>query len=571
MNLTRFKTLVFLIILGFIIVLVKDFYIQVLNREHYKKLVKRSLIHTVKVKGFRGLIYDSKGRTLALNYPSYDLFVDPHYFRVLNRKYKDSTYFKLKEKMFFEDVKKIAGLGEYYIMEKIKTHKNSRFLILKHNLTLSQYNQLSQSRNFIPAFGFIKDFKRYYPDGENSSHIVGFCYKDGKGAEGLENFYNRYLMAQEVKEKTTYDAFKMRKPIMPKNGNDIITSINQDIQDFLHVELERCTKEHEADFGMAIIMNPTNGRVIAMDSYPYYDNNKYWKYSYFYIKNRAVSDVFEPGSVFKLLTMSAALDSGIFKGNERIYCENGRWKLKNKIIHDVHRFKTLTFDKVFVYSSNIGSAKIALKLGKKVFYKYLFKFGLGRKTGIDTISEASGIVKDIFRVGDIDLATMAFGQGIAVTEIQLADMYSVIANGGYKIKPHFLVKIADGKKTLLRYKPESVRILKPSTVEKVRKILREVVLKGTGKRAALKDYEVAGKTGTAQIAVKGKYQKEYVASFAGFAPYSKPRFVVVVSIVNPKKGGIYGGQVAAPLFAKLMEFTLHYYGVKQDNNLYKTK
>ncbi len=571
MNLTRFKTLVFFIIAGFIIVLIKDFYIQVLNRKHYKELVKKSLTRTVKVKGFRGLIYDSKGRALTLNYPSYDLFVDPHYFKTLNRKYKNSTYFKLKEKMFFEDIKKTVGLDKNYILEKIKSAKNSRFLILKHNLTFSKYNRLRLSRNFIPAFGFVKDFKRYYPDGENSSHIVGFCYKDGKGAEGLENFYNRYLTPQYIKEKATYDAFKMRKQSIPKNGDNIVISINQDIQDFLHVELKRCTDEHEADFGMAVIMNPTDGRIIAMDSYPYYDNNQYWKYTYYFIKNRVVSDVFEPGSVFKLLTMSAALDSGIFKGNELIYCENGRWKFRNKVIHDVHRFKTLTFDNVFVYSSNIGSAKIALKLGKKVFYKYLFKFGLGRKTGIDTISEASGIVKDIFRVGDIDLATMAFGQGIAITEIQLADMYSVIANGGYRVKPHFLLRITDGKKTLFEYKPERVRILKPKTVEKVRRILREVVLKGTGKKARLKDYKTAGKTGTAQIAVKGKYQKKYVASFAGFAPYSKPRFVVVVSIVNPKKGGIYGGQVAAPLFAKLMEFTLHYYGVKQDNGLYKTK
>ena len=224
-----------------------------------------------------------------------------------------------------------------------------------------------------------------------------------------------------------------------------------------------------------------------------------------------------------------------------------------------------------MYSSNIGSAKIALKLGKKIFYKYLYKFGLGRRTGIDTISEAKGIVKDIFSVGKLDLANMAFGQGIGVTEIQLADMYSVIANGGYRVKPHFIEKIFRDNETLYRYKPQKVRILKPSTVEKVRSILRKVVLYGTGKKAALRDYEVAGKTGTAQIAKNGRYVNEYVASFAGFAPYKDPRFVVVVSIFNPKKGGIYGGDVAAPLFANLMEFVLHYYGVKQDNNLYSKK
>jgi len=550
------------------IVLIKDFRIQVLQTKYYKKQLLNSITHTVQLSGYRGLIYDAKNRPLALNYPSYSFFVDPFYFLKLNKHYLNSDYFKLKEKLFFQDIEKVLGIKKEKIKNIIHKRSDDRFVVLKRNVSYKEYRALKSDPNFIPAFGFVKSFRRYYPDGEFSAHVVGFCFRSGKGAEGLENYYNRFLEPEKLKEKVKLDAFKFTSRIIPKNGDSIKISLNQDVQDYLHVELEKCVKEHEADFGMAIIMDPYNGSIVAMDSYPYYNNNEYWKYSYKYIKNRAVSTVFEPGSVFKLLTMSAALDSGIFKGNELINCENGRWRLGNKVIHDVEHFKTLSFQNVFVYSSNIGSAKIALKLGKEVFYRYLYRFGLGVKTGIDTVSEAKGIVKDIFSVGKLSLANMAFGQGIGVTLIQLADMYSVIANGGYKVKPHFIEKIFGDNKTLYVYKPQMIRILKLSTVKKVRAILRKVVLYGTGKRAALKDYEVAGKTGTAQIAKNGKYVNEYVASFAGFAPYNNPKFVVVVSIFNPKKGGIYGGDVAAPLFAKLMEFVLHYYGIKQDSGLY---
>lgn len=525
-------------------------------------------MHTIQLEGYRGTIYDSNGRRLTLNYPSYSFFVDPHFFLKLKKKYSRSDYYKLKEKMFFDDINSILGLNKNNIERIINANRRKGFVVLKRNIPYNIYKELKNSSNFLSSFGFVKSFKRYYPDGEFSAHVIGFCFTNGKGAEGLENYYNNYLKAQKIKEEVSYDAFKMENKQKLKNGDNIKITLNQDIQDFLHVELKKCVKNHKADYGMAIIMNPYNGAIIAMDSYPYYNNNEFWKYSYKYIKNRVVSTVFEPGSVFKLLTMSAALDSGIFKGNEKINCENGRWRLGNKVIHDVERLKTLSFQNVFVYSSNIGTAKIALKLGKKIFYKYLYKFGLGRRTGIDTVSEAKGIVKDIFRVGKLDLANMAFGQGIGVTEIQLADMYSVIANGGYRVKPHFLETIFRGNNILYKYKPKKVMILKPTTVKKVKAILRKVVLYGTGEKAALKDYKVVGKTGTAQIAKNGKYINEYVASFAGFAPYKNPKFVVVVSIFNPKKGGIYGGDVAAPLFAKLMEFTLHYYGVKQDNNLY---
>lgn len=546
-------------------VLIKAFDVSILNHEKYIKKYTSNMFCIMQQKGKRGYIYDSSGNILAMDYPSYTVFVDPNYYYrdiEFHIKHRDNSDYVKKVKKFIERLSSIISKTPEYVEGKIASNRKKRFVVLKKNLTLNEFNTLSKS--FVPnSFGFIKGFKRYYPDGEYSSHDIGFCFADGEGAEGLEKYYNGYLRAAVQKDMVPFDVYKQRTIEIPPNGYDIYTSIDKDVQDFVHINLAKTVRKYAADSGVVIVMNPYDGSVIAMDSYPYYDNNKYYNYKYDYIRNRAVADVFEPGSVFKLITLSAALDSGIFKGNELLYCENGRWRFKNKIIHDVHRFKWLDFDNVFIHSSNIGSAKIALKLGKKVFYRYLIKYGFGYKTGIDTISESRGIVKDIFNISDVGLANMAFGQGISVTALQLAVSYSVIANGGYRVKPHFIKFIRDGVKDIYTYKSHKEKILKDSTVVKVKNILRSVVENGTGMRAAVEDYPVSGKTGTAQVPKKGSYKtKEYIASFAGFAPSDEPKIVIVVSIFNPKKGGSYGGTVAAPLFADISDFSLHHYAVR---------
>ncbi len=566
MNATRYKFILFVISALFVIALVKAFDISVIHHNYYISKYSKYIFRITKQVGRRGGIYDTSKDIYAIDYPSYSIFVDPHYyFKDMEFHIKNDRYGKYQEKVdnFLKRLSANLHISKKSIENIINSNKNRRFIILKRNITLKEFNMFS--KRFVPAsFGFIKDYKRYYPDGEYSAHDIGFCFANGKGAEGLERYYNNYLKANITKNIVPLDVYRYANVNMPLNGDDLYITLNKDIQDFVHISLAKTIKKYDADSGIVIVMDPNNGNIIAMDSYPFYNNNKYYDYKYKYIRNRAIADVFEPGSVFKLVTMTAALDSGIFKGNEILYCENGRWRLKNKIIHDAHRFKWLSFDNVFIYSSNIGSGKIALKLGRKIFYKYLLKYGFGRKTGIDTISESKGIVKDIFRVGDVDLANMAFGQGIGVTEIQLARAYGVIANGGYLVRPHFMEFIKNGDKYVVKYKVKKEKILKASIVKRIKMILHNVVVKGTGKRAAVAGYDVAGKTGTAQIPKKGSYKtKEYVASFIGFAPLNNPRIVVAVSIFSPQKGGIYGGEVAAPLFSKIVNFTLHYYGVEQ--------
>ncbi len=515
--------------------------------QKYNTLSKRLVYRTDK----RGAISDAMGRTAAVDYPAYDIFIDPKvYFDDLAQNKSSERFLKLLEKKY----------GINSLNDAILRRRSRRYFVIKHNLSGDDVKFLKKNHPPMP-FGFTKRYKRYYPDGAVSSHIIGFCDKYGVGIEGLELKYNGYLKGVRKKERVGFDSFKTLKIPASDPSYNLSTTLNEDVQAFLHSSLEDTVKKYKAASGTAIVMNPNNGSVVAMDSTPYYDNNKYYIYKYKYIKNRALSDIFEPGSIFKLVTMSAALDSNKFSGSELINCENGRWRLKNRVIHDAHKYKILSFDNVFVKSSNIGSAKIALQLGKKIFYEYLIKFGFGEKTGIDEPSESKGIVKDLFGIGDVDLANMAFGQGIGVTAIQIVRAYGVIANGGYSVEPYIVNNIKSNDKIIYSHTLKSVRILSPKTVDMVRNILINVVKKGTGKRAYVNGYTVAGKTGTAQIPYKGKYRKnKYVASFVGFAPAQKPRFVVGVFIFDPKNK-IYGGEVAAPLFARITAFLMHYYAI----------
>ncbi len=562
MNKVRYNFFLFVISLALLSVLIKAYNVAVIKHTYYSKLYINNITKTIYKKGKRGCIYSEKNKNLAIDYPSYDLFVDPKYY-LENKKNNGEDYTKSVER-FIDKISTAVNIKPEYIKKVIEDNKSSRFVLIKRDIPPNVFQNISES--FMPrSFGFIKKYKRYYPDGEYSAHNIGFCFKNGVGAEGLERYYEQYLKPEIIKGDVPLDLYRYRFAPIPKNGDDLYISINKDIQDYVHIKLKEAVEKHDADGGMVVVLNPYDGSVVAMDSYPFYDNNQYRKYDYTSIKNRAVANVFEPGSVFKLITLSAALDSSAFKENEIIYCEGGSWKLKNKTIHDVHKFGWLGFRDVFINSSNIGSAKIALSMGKKLFYQYLSKFGFGKKTGIDTISESKGIVKDIFSIGDVDLATMAFGQGISVTAIQLAKSYAVIANGGYAVRPHFLEYIKDKNGVVYKYKIDKKRILKKESVAEIKGILEDVITKGTGKRAYIEGYTTAGKTGTAQIPKKGTYDtKEYIASFAGFAPVEHPSLVVVVSIINPKKGGFYGGVVAAPVFADIMKFSLHYYAVKKD-------
>ncbi|MGC8616291.1 peptidoglycan D,D-transpeptidase FtsI family protein [Desulfurella sp.] len=555
MKIIRFKTIFFVIIACFLISIVRAFCIELLSAKRYKQIYTNDVDPTVQVQGKRGLIFDSKGKILATNLFLYDLFIDPKYY-LKNQKKIDNT-------KFLNFVDKVFNIN---IQDIIQENPKKQYI----NIGILPIKYYHYVKINIPlGFGLQKLQERYYPYENTVSHIIGFVDENGNGVIGVEKQYNMYLEGQKIFEKvylTPYGNLNYTK--IPQNGDNIHLTINETVQSYLHYLLKSTLKKHKAKMAMGIVMKP-DGAILAMDDVPGYNDNKYYDYTnYSRIKDMPINFLFEPGSVFKIVTMSSALNSGIFNGHETLWCDNGYWPVFGHVIEDVEDNKHLRFDQVFAYSSNVCSAKIALKENKKIFYKYLWRFGFGKKTGIDLPGEESGIVKDYVNLRPFDLATMAFGQGISVTQIQLARAYCAIANGGYLITPHVLNYISKNHKIIYKYKEHFVKILKPQTVKKVKHILADVVKYGTGIYAQLKNYSIGGKTGTAQVANGhgGYSKKKYIGSFVAIFPLNKPRFVILITVVDPK-GVNYGGVVAAPYVAKMASFLAAYYKIPGNNTI----
>ncbi len=556
MKTIRFKTLFFLIVACFLAIIVRAFSIEILN-SHYKHIYANQVKPTAVIKGQRGLIFDSKGKILAENSFAYDIYVDPKFYLLYNNNNKNRKFLDFIDHIFKIRIRKL-----------IQKNPEKQYI----NIGILPIKYFSFVKKSIPiGFGLHKKIIRYYPYSNIVSHIIGFVNENYNGVVGVEKQYNMYLAPQNTFEKiylTSYGGIKYSKP--PKNGDNVHLTVNERVQSYLHFLLKDTLKKHKAKMAMGIVMKP-NGSIVAMDDVPGYNDNKYYEYSnYSRIKEMPINFLFEPGSVFKIVTMSSALNSSVFNGKEVLWCDNGYWPVFGHVIEDVEDNKHLRFDQVFAYSSNVCSAKIALKEKKKVFYQYLWRFGFGKKTGIDLPGEEKGIVKDYIHLRPFDLATMAFGQGISVTDIQIARAYCAIANGGYLVTPHVLNYISKDHKIIYKYKEHPIRILKPKTVKKVRHILYDVVKYGTGIYAQLKNYSIGGKTGTAQVANNhGGYSKnKYIGSFVAIFPLNKPKFVILITVVEPK-GVNYGGVIAAPYVAKMASFLAAYYKIP-GNNLLKT-
>jgi len=553
-NKTRFKVLFFFIIVGFLLVFLKAFLVQIADSRNFKQEYTQYVEPIVNLQGKRGNIYDSSNKTLALDVETFQLFVDPKFYLGYNKS-DDKKFLNYVDSHFRVNIKNI-----------IEQHKDKRYI----NLGTINPKDVNWIKNNLPkGFGLIKGYRRFYPFANNVSLILGFCGQNGQGLEGLEKEYNLYLKAQssigQISISPYGGSFEMFNK--PANGANLHLTINEDIQNYLHFLLKQTLEERKAKMVIGIIAKP-DGAIVALDSVPSYDNNKFYDYDYSYIRNNPINYLFEPGSIFKIVTMSSALDSHIYSGNETLFCENGKWKLSGHTISDVEPNGDLQFDKVFAYSSNICSAKIALKLGKEIFYKYLWAFGFGKKTGIDLPGETTGLVKDFVDLKPFDLATMAFGQGIGVSAIQIVRAYLAIANGGYLVNPYIVDYISEDGKVIYKHKEEKKRILQEQTVEKVRQILKLVVEEGTGVNAKVKYYAVGGKTGTAQVAShKGGYSlNDYTGSFVGIFPINNPQFVILVTVFDPK-GVNFGGEVAAPVVAKLVSMLAAYYKIEGSDNV----
>ncbi|MDQ7010235.1 MAG: penicillin-binding transpeptidase domain-containing protein [Mariprofundaceae bacterium] len=411
----------------------------------------------------------------------------------------------------------------------------------------------------VPGVRQETEWRRYQPLGPQTGHLLGFVGVDGHGLEGLEHSLDRHLagnagtrlVQRDARGRSLPGGIWLRKPVI---GQSVRLTLDASIQSMAYTALADGIRRQNAKGGSVVVIRPQDGAILAMASWPGFNPNNFGKFRPDEWRNRAATDVFEPGSALKPFTVAAALASGKWQPDSRVYCEKGQWHVAGHIIHDDHPEAWLDMPGLLAKSSNIGAAKLALDVGAKRMHRMLSEIGLGRRSNIGLSGESPGILPPIQRWGPIETANIAFGQGVAVTPLQLATAFCILANGGLYIHP----KLIDGD----NHQP--VRRVLPEQVARQVMLMLEYATspEGTGRHAVPAGYRVAGKTGTAQKAdANGSYASDrFTAVFAGAVPADNPRLVIVV-VVDEPQGSIYGGQVAAPIFRHIAESALPYLGV----------
>jgi cell division protein FtsI (penicillin-binding protein 3) len=540
----------FIIILLFISTLLfgRLIHLAIFQKQFLESESNSRILRSITAPAFRGMILDRNGYPLAISASVYSVWMNPKEFQPNQASLKNlSQLLKLKPSV-------IQDLFVRY------QKTNREFIYLKRDVA-PPIAQKIKALN-IPGVNLQQDYKRYYPEGEVLSHVIGFTNIDDKGQEGLELLHDQWLTGTAGKKMVIKDRLgrvvsNVRDVQKQKTGNDLVLSINRRIQYLAYRELMAGVKANNADSGSLVVLDVKTGEILAMVNQPSFNpNNRPFEMNDA-LRNRAVTDVFEPGSTIKAFSIASALDSGLYKPNTYIDTSPGRIKVGNKILHDEHNNGMLTVTQVLQISSNVGATKMILSLPKDQLWSTLHRVGFGEMTGIGLPGERSGeLVKPSYS-SPISLATLAFGYGLSVTTLQLAEAYAVLANHGMKI-PLSILRVVKP--------PQGKRVMNATVATQMLQVLESVVEKGgTGRPADIPGYRIAGKTGTAWVAGPNGYEKHrYVASFVGIAPASDPRYVVAVVIHNPKGKNYLGGYVSGPVFRKVMEGTLHLLSVPTD-------
>lgn len=532
----------------------KSLQLQVIERDRVSAGAERQQIRTHKLLPVRGSIYDRSGKTLAANIPSASAYLNPQ---------------KIENPARVADaLTEHLGVSRERVLSLTESEKS--FLWVKRGQDRETAKKIMALG--LKGVGFVEEPKRTYPNGSMMGQVLGFTNTDLKGVEGLEYLFEKTLAGKQATTKIKRDGKGNYISDIPLNeierytkGNDIFLTVDSKIQSITETELRNGVEKMEADSGTAFVMNPRTGEILAIASYPFFDPNRFRDFSQKTRKNLPVWSSFEPGSTMKVFLAAALLEARMADEMTTYDCENGEKKIASKVIKDSHEHGVLTVSEAIQYSSNICAWKMGQTLGKEKFHRSLRDFGFGKKNGVDLPGEARGSIQKLRNWGEVELATISFGQGISVTAVQLVTALSSIANGGYLMKPYIVKKVVSPEGKVLREKTPEIlkRVISYDTSLKVTNILEEVVENGTGKNARIKGYRVAGKTGTAQIPnlETGTYYKNrYMSSFLGFAPADDPKLAILVVVENPKKHTV-GGMTAAPVFRSITEKSLFYMGV----------
>lgn len=417
----------------------------------------------------------------------------------------------------------------------------------------------------LQGVGLMKESRRFYPGRELAGQVLGWVGTDNVGLGGLEAAYNRMILGTPGKVLVQTDARGRafnRVERLPTTGATLELTIDEQIQHIVERELAAGVAAHKAAGGTAVMMDPATGEILAMASYPFFNPNTFRDVAPDARKNRAVTDLYEPGSTFKIVTASGALEERIVKPTDLVDTDPGYITFGPRRIDDTHRYGVLTFADAIVKSSNVGAIKVGLRLGATRLGEYVTRFGFGRTSSSEFPGESPGIVWSASKLNDSALASVSMGYQVGVTPLQMVTATAAVANGGRLMKPHIVRAIVrDGVRTVAE--PVEVRrVISPRTAAEVTTIMEDVVVHGTGTQAAVEGYTVAGKTGTAQKLVDGAYSHtDYNVSFTGFVPSRRPIFALVVVVDTPRNGFYYGGSVSGPIFHRIADATLRHLGV----------
>lgn len=518
------------------------FWLQTVRHENLSETASKEFNRTVSEIGPRGRVFDAGGELLAESITAWN-----------------AALFK---KDLDDPAREVAALSKVLALPpafRERYRKARNFVPLKNDLGRDAYEAVKDLK--IRAVVLEPVQNRYYPSGDLARNIIGVTRQD-KGLTGLELLYDKVLSGHVSKREIVRDAGgrvifqdKLDKEARPR---DLHLTLDKNIQYFAQEAIRKATEKNRAELGMALVQDPRTGRLLAMATWPR-DLEKI----------QPVEWVYEPGSTFKSITLAAALEKGIVSERDTFYCENGAWAFNSKVtLHDHEPEKTLTLSQVIERSSNIGTAKIGLKLGVQDFYLYAKAFGFGAKSGLGFAGESAGLLRPLERFKQIDLAVGSYGHGIAATPLQVVNAYSALANGGKLYETRLVDRVTEFEgEEVFRNEPAVIRqVISPGVAGRVKAILRNVVEKGTGKPAAIPGYSIAGKTGTSKKIDPrtGKYLTgKNVASFAGFFPVPEPRYTILVVLDNPK-GLTYGGETAAPAFREIAKKIITLKGLEPD-------
>ena len=530
--------------------------LQVSQHDDFTARARNQQLSAVETSPTRGQVLDRQGRELARSIETESFFADPRDISDPNDTAKR--------------IASITGQDRDELARRLAAAIDAKkqFVWITRRLDIESANKLDAME--LKGVYSRKESKRYYPNDSLAAHVLGFVGTDEIGLSGVEQYYNEKIRGESGKvylemdrERRAFESYE----VQPHPGQTVVLTIDQTIQYRTEQALGAAVERAHAKSGTAIVMDPQTGEILALANAPSFDPNQPPKDSAEGRANGALQNIYEPGSTFKIVAYSAAIEKGLVKPEDKIDCQMGQITVAGRLIHDHHPFGVLTIADALAQSSNVGAIKLGLLVGNESMYDYMKRLGFGSRTGIDLAGESAGLLRSLNRWQPSSIGSLAMGQEIGVTPLQMATAYCVLANDGMLVKPHLVreLRSPDGA-VVFQAKPEARRALKPETTAALRNMLEGVTLHGTARKAQLDGYTAAGKTGTAQKIDPKTHTysaTKYIGSFVGFAPVKNPAVVIIVVIDEPQ-GSYHGGDVAAPVFREIAEQILPDLSVSPD-------